>query len=329
MDQDRAIAEGKTTLGIELGSTRIKSVLIDDNFDIIASGSHEWENRFEEKIWTYHIDDVWSGVQGSFKNLKDNVQEQFGYEKFSPGAIGISAMMHGYLVFGKNDNLLVPFRTWRNTITETAAAALTEKFQFNIPQRWSIAHLYQAVLNGEPHVKDIAFLTTLAGYVHWKLTGNRVIGINDASGMFPADSTSVQNAGQVENNYDKRMLSQFTELVEHLGFSWNIKDILPKVLTAGENAGALTAEGAALLDPSGRLQEGIPFCPPEGDAGTGMTATNSVTQRSGNVSAGTSIFAMIVLEKPLPEFYREIDIVTTPAGKPAAKLVRAARFRSP
>jgi len=304
------IIEGKAILGIELGSTRIKAVLIDENFAPIAVGGYDWENKLENGVWTYHLDEVWKGLQGSFRNLADDVQKRYGVKLGNVGAIGISAMMHGYLPFNKSGDLLVPFRTWRNTTTEKAAAALTGEFQFNIPQRWSVAHLYQAILNKEDHVKDIAFLTTLAGYIHWKLTGQKVLGIDDASGMFPIDSTT--------NNYDQKMLQKFSEIVRPFEFGWNIGDLLPKVLNAGENAGSLTVEGAKLLDPSGSLRAGIPFCPPEGDAGTGMVATNSVAERTGNVSAGTSIFAMIVLEKALSKLYPEIDMVTTPVGKPVA-----------
>jgi sugar (pentulose or hexulose) kinase len=310
MDAKQAIIDGKTVLGIELGSTRIKAVLINEDYTPIASGSHDWENRLEDGVWTYHLDDVWKGLKNSFRNLTDDVQKRYDAKLVKFGAIGISAMMHGYLPFNKSGELLVPFRTWRNTTTEKAAAALTSEFQFNIPQRWSIAHLYQAILNKEEHVKDIAFITTLAGYVHWKLTGQKVLGIDDASGMFPIDSTI--------NNYHQKMLQKFSGIVEPLGFAWNINDLLPKVLNAGENLSTLTAEGAKLLDPSGCLQAGIPLCPPEGDAGTGMVATNSVAERTGNVSAGTSIFAMIVLEKALSKLYPEIDMVTTPAGKPVA-----------
>jgi len=308
MDTKQAIIESKTYLGIELGSTRIKAVLIGEDYKLIASGSHDWENRLEEGVWTYHLDDVWAGLQDCFSKLSLDVKKRCGIPLSSVGAIGISAMMHGYLVFNKNGDQLVPFRTWRNTITEKAAAALTEKFKFNIPQRWSIAHLYQAILNDEPHVKDIGFITTLAGYVHWKLTGKKVLGIGDASGMFPVDG----------NNYNPLMLKQFDELTASRNYGWKIADILPAILSAGEDAGTLTPEGAKLLDPSGCLWEGIPLCPPEGDAGTGMVATNSVAQRTGNVSAGTSIFAMIVMEKELSKVYPEIDIVTTPAGKPVA-----------
>jgi len=305
-----AIVEGKTSLGIELGSTRIKAVLIGEDHSPLASGSHSWENRLENNIWTYSLDDVWNGLRGCYRSLAEDVYGKYGVNLEKVGAIGISAMMHGYLVFDKSDNLLVPFRTWRNTITEQASASLTELFRFNIPQRWSIAHLYQAILNKEPHVGEISFLTTLAGYVHWKLTGRKVIGIGDASGIFPIDSEKLC--------YNASMVDQFDNLIANHGFPWKLPDILPEILMAGENAGTLTAEGAKLLDPSGRLQSGIPFCPPEGDAGTGMTATNSVAPRTGNVSAGTSVFAMIVLEMDLSKVYPEIDMVTTPAGKPVA-----------
>jgi len=310
MDIKQAILENKTSLGIEFGSTRIKAVLIDSNYAPIASGSHDWENRLEDGVWTYHLDDVWAGLQDCFQKLTLDVKNRYGLTLSSVGAIGISAMMHGYLAFDKNGNLLVPFRTWRNTTTEKAATLLTEKFKFNIPQRWSIAHLYQAILNKEPHVKDINFITTLAGLVHWKLTGKKSLGIGDASGMFPVD-------GEI-CNYNPTMLKQFDALVADCNYGWKIADILPSVLNAGESAGTLTAEGAKLLDPSGNLKSSIPLCPPEGDAGTGMVATNSVAERTGNVSAGTSIFAMIVMEKDLSKVYPEIDIVTTPAGKPVA-----------
>jgi sugar (pentulose or hexulose) kinase len=312
MDQaaNGAIVPGKTFLGIELGSTRIKAVLTGEDFTFLASGSFDWENKLEGGIWTYHLDDVWKGIQNSFQNLSADVERRYRAPLTRPGAIGISAMMHGYLAFDAEGTQLAPFRTWRNTATEAAAKILSDTFHFNIPQRWSVAHLYQAVLNGEAHVKDIYFLTTLAGYVHWKLTGKKVLGIGDASGMFPIDSAV--------NNYHPRMMEQFSALVRDKKFSWKLPDILPAVLTAGENAGVLTGEGAKLLDPAGRLQAGIPLCPPEGDAGTGMVATNSVAERTGNVSAGTSIFAMVVLEKELSGVYPEIDMVTTPAGKPAA-----------
>ena len=310
METKQAIIEGRTALGIELGSTRIKAMLIDENYSPIASGGHGWENRLEDGVWTYRLDDVWLGLQDSFRDLADDVQKRYGVTLATVGAIGVSAMMHGYIVFDKNDKQLVPFRTWRNTFTEKATSELTGLFRFNIPQRWSVAHLYQAILNNEPHVKDIAFLTTLAGYVHWKLTGQKVLGLDDASGMFPVDG--------VAGSYNPRMLRQFGELVLPMGFGWKIEDILPKALNAGEQAGTLTEGGAKLLDPSGRLKAGIPFCPPAGDAGTGMVATNSVTERAGNVSAGTSVFAMVVLERELSRVYPEIDMVTTPSGKPVA-----------
>ena len=304
------IKDGKTVLGIELGSTRIKAVLTDDKHAPLASGSYDWENHLEYNIWTYHLEDVWTGIQKSYQRLAEEVREKYDVSLEQLGAIGFSAMMHGYLPFDKEGNQLVPFRTWRNTITEKAAEELTKRFRFNIPQRWSIAHLYQAILNGEEHVKDIHFLTTLAGYVHWKLTGQKVLGVGDASGMFPIDSCSC--------NYNEKMLQQFDELVVSKNITISLKDILPKVLMAGDSAGSLTEEGAKLLDITGQLKPGIPLCPPEGDAGTGMTATNSVAEHTGNVSAGTSIFAMVVLEKELSQVYPEIDIVTTPSGKTVA-----------
>jgi sugar (pentulose or hexulose) kinase len=306
----KTIESGKTVLGIEFGSTRIKAVLIGEDHMPIESGSYEWENRYENGIWTYNLEDVWAGLQESYRKLSSEVLEKYNTPLKTIGAIGFSAMMHGYMAFDKNGNLLVPFRTWRNTITGQASEQLTELFQFNIPQRWSIAHLYQAILNKEPHVKDINHQTTLAGYVHWKLTGQKVLGVGEASGMFPIDSMT--------NDYDKRMLGLFNERLKTENVSWKLEDILPKVLVAGDVAGVLTTEGAKLLDPSGELQAGIPFCPPEGDAGTGMVATNSVAERTGNVSAGTSVFAMIVLEKALSKLYPEIDMVTTPTGKPVA-----------
>jgi sugar (pentulose or hexulose) kinase len=305
-----AIESGKTALGIEFGSTRIKAVLIGENNAPLASGSHDWENRHENGIWTYSLEDVWAGLQECYRELSNEVVENYNTPLKTIGAIGFSAMMHGYMAFDKNGNQLVPFRTWRNTMTGEAAEKLTDLFQFNIPQRWSIAHVYQALLNKEPHVKDISHLTTLAGYVHWKLTGQKVLGVGEASGMFPIDSKT--------NDYDTRMLEQFNELLKAENIPWKIQDILPNVLMAGDAAGILTAEGASLLDPTGGLQPGIPLCPPEGDAGTGMVATNSVAVRTGNVSAGTSVFAMIVLEKALSRLYPEIDMVTTPAGKPVA-----------
>ena len=304
------IVSGKTFLGIEFGSTRIKAVLTDADHTPIASGSHEWENRLDHGIWTYTMDDIWGGLQDCYRDLKKDVKEQYGVTLTKIRAIGFSAMMHGYLAFDKAGELLVPFRTWRNTITEEAAAALTKEFSYNIPQRWSIAHLYQAMLNKEEHVKDIAFFTTLAGFIHWKLTGEKVLGVGDASGMFPIDSNT--------KDYDAAMLDKFDALAEPYGFDWSLRDILPKVLVAGENAGTLTAEGARLLDTDGELEAGIPVCPPEGDAGTGMAATNSVAVRTGNVSAGTSVFAMIVLEKALKNVHTEIDLVTTPSGEAVA-----------
>lgn len=302
----KAIEGGKTVLGIELGSTRIKAVLIGEDNTPIASGSHDWENSYINNIWTYSLEDVWTGVQDSYKNMAEEVKQKYGVTLQTIGAIGFSAMMHGYMVFNKAGELLVPFRTWRNTITEKASEELTKLFNYHIPQRWSIAHLYQAILNEEEHVADIDFQTTLEGYVHWKLTGQKVIGIGEASGMFPIDINT--------NNYNAHMLEQFDELVADKNFSWKLKDIFPKVLLAGDNAGTLTEEGAKLLDITGELKSGIPLCPPEGDAGTGMVATNSIAKRTGNISAGTSVFAMIVLEKDLSKAYEEIDLVTTPTG---------------
>lgn len=304
-----AIVAGKTALGIEFGSTRIKAVLIDESHQPVAMGNHDWENRLENNIWTYSLEDIWAGLQGCYKSLAEDVQEKYGVALTKIGSLGFSGMMHGYMAFDKDDELLVPFRTWRNTMTEEACKVLTPLFNFNIPQRWSIAHLYQAILKDEEHVKDIAYFTTLAGYIHWKLTGEKVLGIGEAAGMFPIDSTTL--------DFDAKMLDQFDELVAGK-YSWNIRDIIPKVLVAGEKAGVLTEEGARLLDPTGTLQAGIPLCPPEGDAGTGMVATNSVAVRTGNVSAGTSIFAMVVLEKALAKVHEEIDMVTTPDGMPVA-----------
>lgn len=305
-----AINNGKTFLGIELGSTRIKAVLIDEQHTPIASGSYAWENQYENGIWTYSLDAVWTGLQECFKDLSNDVVEKYETRLANIGGIGFSGMMHGYLPLDRDGNLLTPFRTWRNTTTGQASQALMELFEFNIPQRWSIAHLFQAILNGETHVSQISFLTTLAGYVHWKLTGQKVLGIGEASGMFPIDSTT--------STYDQNMLEKFSDQLSAAGIPWKLEDILPKVLAAGEEAGVLTEEGAKLLDPSGELQAGIPLCPPEGDAGTGMVATNSVAARTGNVSAGTSVFAMIVLENALSQVYPEIDMVTTPSGKPVA-----------
>ncbi len=305
-----ALREGRTILGVEFGSTRIKAVLIAPDHTPIASGAHDWENRYENDLWTYSLEDVWSGLQDAYAGVAGDVLRQYGVPLRTLGGLGISAMMHGYLAFDADDELLVPFRTWRNTVTGPAAEELTALLHFNIPQRWSIAHLHQAILNGEPHVKDIAFLTTLAGYVHWKLTGRKVLGIGDASGMFPIDSRT--------GSYDAAMAECYDRHIAAYGFPWKLTDLLPGVLTAGENAGTLTAQGARLLDPSGILEPGCPLAPPEGDAGTGMVATNSVSVRSGNVSAGTSVFAMLVLEKPLAGVHREIDMVTTPSGVPVA-----------
>ena len=299
----------ETALGIELGSTRIKAVLIDKSHVPVASGDYEWENRLENGIWTYDMDEVHKGIRACFANLKADVWEKFGTDLTSVGAIGVSGMMHGYLPFDKDGNQLVPFRTWRNTITGEAAKELTELFGFNIPQRWSVAHLYQAILNGEAHVKDIAYLTTLAGYIHWKLTGKKVMGIGEASGMLPVDS--------VTKDFDGEMIRLFDERIRPYGFPWKIRDILPEVLSAGGDGGTLTEEGARFLDPSGALEAGIIVAPCEGDAGTGMAATNAVRVRTGNVSAGTSDFAMIVTDKKLG-VHREIDMVTTPAGLPVA-----------
>ncbi|MCD8143868.1 MAG: FGGY-family carbohydrate kinase [Oscillospiraceae bacterium] len=305
-----AITQGKTALGLEFGSTNIKAVLIGPDHSPIASGSHGWENRLENGIWTYPMEAVWAGLQDAYSKLAADVQEKYGVTLTTVGALGFSAMMHGYLAFDGQGELLVPFRTWRNTITAQASEELTELFGFNIPQRWSIAHLEQAILNGEEHVPNIAYLTTLAGYVHWKLTGRKVLGIGEASGMFPIDSET--------NQYDAVMVKKYDALLAERGYSFTLEEILPEVLLAGEDAGSLTPEGAALLDSTGNLKPGIPMAPPEGDAGTGMCATNSVAARTGNTSAGTSVFAMVVLEKPLSKVYPEIDLVTTPTGKAVA-----------
>jgi len=305
-----AIANGQTSLGIELGSTRIKAVLINHQFESIASGSYEWENQLVDGYWTYDIEEVIKGLQSAYAQLKQEVETKYNETLTTMGSIGFSAMMHGYMAFDKAGELLVPFRTWRNTTTSVAAKELTKAFNFNIPERWSIAHLYQAILNNEPHVERIDFITTLAGYIHWQLTGKKVLGIGDASGMFPIHEPT--------QNYHTGMLEQFSTIVKPKGYSWNIKDILPTVLQAGENAGALTEAGAKLLDPTGTLQAGVLLCPPEGDAGTGMVATNSVKRRTGNISVGTSVFAMIVLENDLSSVYPQIDMVTTPDGSPVA-----------
>ncbi len=304
------IEAGKAVVGIELGSTRIKAVMIDENHQPVATGSYDWENRLDGHIWTYDLEDIWKGLKASYANMAADVKEKYGTEIKSLAGIGFSAMMHGYMAFDKEGTLLVPFRTWRNTITGQAAEELTELFQYNIPQRWSIAHLYQAILNKEEHVKDVAYFTTLSGYIHWQLTGQKVLGVGDASGMFPIDPAT--------SDFYDGMIEKFDKLVEDRGYSWKLREIMPKVLCAGDDAGCLTEEGVKLLDPTGTLQAGIPVCPPEGDAGTGMTATNSVAKRTGNVSAGTSVFAMIVLEKELSKVYTEIDMVTTPSGSPVA-----------
>lgn len=310
MNYQDAIRTGKTALGIELGSTRIKAVLINEEHQVLANGSFSWENRLENNLWTYHLDDAVRGLQESFADLASDVKNKYGQELTTIGAIGISGMMHGYLALDKDGSQLAPFLTWRNTNTAAAAGELTELFQFNIPLRWSISQLYQAILNKEDHVPQVAYITTLAGYIHYLLSGRKVMGVGEASGMFPIDSAAM--------DYDQKMLDQFQDLIADRGFGWNIRDILPKVLTAGQDAGCLTEAGAKLLDPTGRLQPGIPMAPPEGDAGTGMVATNSVDACTGNVSAGTSIFSMVVLEKKLSRLYQDIDMVTTPSGRPVA-----------
>ncbi|MBR6187053.1 MAG: FGGY-family carbohydrate kinase [Clostridia bacterium] len=299
----------KTALGLEFGSTRIKAVLIDENNVPIASGSHEWENQLVNGVWTYSLDAIHTGLQACFADLKRDVKEKFGAPLTQVGAMGVSGMMHGYLPLDKDNQPLTEFRTWRNTMTGPAAAELTEKFNFNIPQRWSIAHLYQAILNGEAHLPRLTHLTTLAGYIHFKLTGEKTLGIGEASGVFPIDSQKPE--------YDRSMIEAFDALIAPKGFPWKLEDVLPALKPAGENAGRLTREGALFLDPTGEFQPGVPFCPPEGDAGTGMAATNSVAVRTGNVSAGTSDFAMIVVDHALG-VHREIDMVTTPAGLPVA-----------
>ena len=300
------IESGKTALGIEFGSTRIKAILVDENNVPVASGAHDWENRYENGIWTYTLQDISEGLQDCYAKMAADVKDRYGATLTTIGAIGVSAMMHGYMVFDKKDTLLVPFRTWRNNNAAPAAEKLTKLFNYHIPARWSVAHLYQAILNGEKHVKDIVFQTTLEGYVHWMLTGEKVIGIGEASGMFPVDIKT--------GKYHSKMLKQFNDLIADQKLPYKIEDILPKILVAGDEAGRLTEAGAKFLDPTGTLKAGVPFCPPEGDAGTGMVATNSIKKRTGNVSAGTSVFAMIVLEKELSKAYSEIDLVTTPVG---------------
>ncbi|WP_439236048.1 xylulokinase [Lonepinella koalarum] len=304
------IENGQTYLGIELGSTRIKSVLIDVNGNILAKGSFEWENHFVNGIWTYPLDEVWTGIAQSYQDLSSVVRDKYNTVIRHISAMGVSAMMHGYLAFDEQDNQLAEFRTWRNNTTAVAADQLTDLLQYNIPQRWSIAHLYQAILNQESHTKDIAYITTLSGYVHWQLTGQKVLGIGDASGMFPIDHKL--------KSFDPNMIATFDQLTASKHFHWKLANILPTVRVAGEDAGVLTEKGARLLDPTGHLQSGSPLCPPEGDAGTGMMATNSIKVKTGNISAGTSAFAMVVLEKPLSQVYRDLDMVTTPDGYPVA-----------
>ena len=306
MTARETIQQGKAILGIEFGSTRIKAVLIDEENNPIAQGSHTWENQLVDGLWTYSTEAIWYGLQDCYADLRKNVMKEYDTEIEILRSIGVSAMMHGYMAFNDKNEILVPFRTWRNTNTGKAAKALSELFVYNIPLRWSISHLYEAILDNEEHVKDIKFQTTLAGYIHWQLTGQKVLGIGDASGMIPVDPGT--------KTYNATMVEKFNKLIEPKGFGWTLLDIFPKVLVAGENAGFLTPDGAKKLDISGHLKAGIPLCPPEGDAGTGMAATNAVKQRTGNVSAGTSSFSMIVLEKDLSKPYEPIDIVTTPDG---------------
>ena len=310
MDAKRMIIDGKTALGIELGSTRIKGVLIDFKGQVLAVGIHDWENSLVDNIWTYSLEAIHTGLRKCYSSLREDVERKYGVTLQNIGAIGVSAMMHGYMALDKDGKQIAPFQTWRNTNTQNAADELTELFNFNIPLRWTAAHLYQRILDREEHVAELDYVSTLSAYIHWKLTGKRVIGIGDAAGMFPIDSEI--------HDYDAEMVKKFDALIEPYGYSWKMRDIFPKVLVAGEEAGVLTEEGAAFLDETGILSAGIPLCPPEGDAGTGMTATNSVAPRTGNVSAGTSTFAMIVLEKQLSKVYREIDMVTTPTGFPCA-----------
>ncbi len=304
------ILEGKTSLGIEFGSTRVKAIMVDSNNSVIEDSSFTWENEFNSGVWTYKLEDAWNAFKTCIDELKVKIKKKYVIELNRIGAIGVSGMMHGYIALDKDDNLLTPFRTWRNTITGEASGELTSQFNFAIPQRWSIAHLYQAILNGEEHVQKISYLTTLAGYIHYKLTGEKVMGIGEASGMFPIDPLT--------KDYNKSMVEKFDKLVETKNYSWSLLDILPKVLVAGENAGSLTEEGLKLIDPDCELSVGIPLCPPEGDAGTGMIATNSIAANTGNVSAGTSAFAMVVLENELSKMYHDLDIVTTPDGKTVA-----------
>lgn len=309
----QAITNGETSLGIEIGSTRIKAVLMDYTFKIIGSGSYDWENKLVNGYWTYDLDLMINGLQVTYGKIRQEVENSYGVKLEKIGSIGCSAMMQGYIVLDQNGELLVPFRTWRNATTERAASELTTEFKFKIPQRWSIAHLYQAILENEEHVTQIDYITTLSGYVHWLLTGRKVLGIGDASGMFPMDESI--------KGYNEDMVNQFSDLIDHKNYPWILTGILPKVYTSGEQAGYLTEDGARLLDPSGSLKAGVPLCPPEGDAGTGMIATNSIKKHRGNISVGTSIFAMIVLGKDLSKVYKEIDIVTTPNGSPVAMVL--------
>lgn len=306
-DISKLITNGEAIIGIELGSTRIKAVLIDQEGNIIEKGGYDWENHLINGIWTYDHDEIIHGLQMSYQDLLNNVKEKYNVIIKNASSIGISGMMHGYLPFDKENNLLVPFRTWRNNMPKEVARELSDLFHYNIPQRWSVTLLYQSILNQEEHVNKINYMTTLSGYVHWRLTGQKVLGINDASGMFPIDIE--------EHDFNASMMDQFDEYISDKNYSWKIRDILPKVLVAGEDAGALSEEGAALLDISGNLQPGIKLCPPEGDGGTGMVATNSIKVNTGNISAGTSAFAMIVLEKELSKVYEDLDMVTTPSGK--------------
>ncbi|MCE0492895.1 xylulokinase [Vibrio salinus] len=301
------ILNGQATLGIELGSTRIKSVLLDTQNNPIATGGHSWSSEYHDGVWTYSLNNVWNGIRESYRTMVDDVKAKYDVEITKLSALGISAMMHGYLAFSKEGQLLVPFRTWRNNFTFDATQILMETFDYPIPQRWSIAHLYQAILNNESHVNELNFMTTLSGYVHWQLTGKKVLGVGDASGMFPVDIEI--------KDFNRNMQTRFNELIKEHGYPWAIEEVLPEVLLAGDEAGYLTDEGAKLLDPDGRLESGCVLCPPEGDAGTGMVATNSVAERTGNVSAGTSIFAMVVLERELSKVHQELDLVTTPTGK--------------
>ena len=311
MKTHEQIKAGKTSLGIELGSTRIKAILVGESpNEIVGSGSFEWENTIVDGLWSYSLEEVWTGIQEAFQDLQRDLEKSHGVRIRKLSSIGISAMMHGYLAFDENDELLVPFRTWRNTNTQAASDQLTELFGMNIPLRWSIAHLQQVIIDKDPHVSKIDFLTTLAGYVHHKLTGEKVLGIGDASGMFPIDPTT--------KNYDQQKVEQFRQIESSSDLSKDLLGILPKVMLAGENAGELTEAGAKLLDPTGELSAGALLCPPEGDAGTGMVVTNAIAPSTGNISVGTSIFAMVVMEKPLSEIHHEIDVVATPVGDSVA-----------